>query len=386
MATEQVPTVRAASGPLREVAALFLKLGVIGFGGPTAHIAMMEEEVVRRRRWLSREHFLDALAVTNMVPGPNSTEMAIHLGYLRAGVLGGVVAGLCFIGPAFLLMLVLSWAYVQYGTLPAVGALFWGVKPVVVAIIIAAAYRLARNALTSPWLIALAALAGLGAALQPGSEVWLLLGAGLLGYLLTGWRPGLRLAVPLAAPLALAVAAPSPLLALAWVCFKTGAFLFGGGYVMIPLMEPEVVNTYGWLTHQQFLDGIALGQSTPGPIVITATFVGYLTAGLAGAVVATVAIFLPAFVIVLAGTGPFTRRLRHWQPAQRFLKGVNAAVVGTIVAASLPLARAALVDPLSVILGLGALVALVRFRVDTLPLIVGGAALGLLALLVPGLR
>lgn len=155
---------------------------------------------------------------------------------------------------------------------------------------------------------------------------------------------------------------------------------------MIPLMEPEVVNTYGWLTHQQFLDGIALGQSTPGPIVITATFVGYLTAGLAGAVVATVAIFLPAFVIVLAGTGPFIRRLRHWQPAQRFLKGVNAAVVGTIVAASLPLARAALVDPLSVILGLGALVALVRFRVDTLPLIVGGAALGLLALLVPGLR
>lgn len=151
MATEPVPTVRAASGPLREVAALFLKLGVIGFGGPTAHIAMMEEEVVRRRRWLRREHFLDALAVTNMVPGPNSTEMAIHLGYLRAGVLGGVVAGLCFIGPAFLLMLVLSWAYVQYGTLPAVGALFWGVKPVVVAIIIAAAYRLARNALTSPW-------------------------------------------------------------------------------------------------------------------------------------------------------------------------------------------------------------------------------------------
>lgn len=405
-------TLEARSRPasrerLAEVAGVFLKLGVIGFGGPTAHLALLETECVHKRRWVDRQHFLDAVAATNLVPGPNSTELAIHLGYLRAGRLGGVVAGALFILPAFLLMLVLSWAYARYGAVPEVGALFAGLKPAVLAIIGVTAWRLARTAVTDRRLAALY-LAGAAAALLSGTaEIAVLVLAGLVGMWLyapppastgggggaaappapkdrsagrlSAWLPlpWLVSGTPPLAPLA-AVVLPGPALlaAVAWVFFKAGAFLFGGGYVMIPLLEPDVVGRYGWVTRQQFLDGVALGQATPGPIVITATFLGFLAARWAGAALATAAIFLPAFLFVLFGTGPFTERLRGSPQARAFLKGTSAAAAGAIGAAALALVRPALAGPVQVAIFLAALVALVRYRIDSLWIVGSAAALG----------
>jgi chromate transporter len=347
----------------------------------------MEEEVVNRRKWVDRQAFLDALAATNLVPGPNSTEMAIHIGYLRAGQLGGLVAGLLFILPAFLLMLTLSWAYVAYGSIPQVGALFYGLKPAVLAVILAATYRLARSAITDARLSVLAFVALAVTLLFPGYEVAVLAAAGLAGLLMYGpaSQSGSTLrgfAAPFLAvtPFSL-LATPNALLGLAWVFLKAGALLFGGGYVMIPLLEPDVVDRYGWLTRQQFLDGVALGQSTPGPIVITSTFIGYLAAGVPGALVATVAIFLPAFVFVLLLTGPFTTWVSKAPRQRAFLKGVNAAVVGAILAAVTGLSASALVDvPTVLILG-GALLALLWRKWDVLWVLALGAAAGLSATL-----
>ncbi len=377
---------RVPSGSLAEVTGLFFKLGVIGFGGPTAHIALMEEEAVRRRKWIDRQHFLDALAATNLIPGPNSTEMAIHLGYLRAGRLGGVISGLAFILPAFVMLLALSWAYRAYGTIPEVGAVFAGLKPVVVAIIVIAAYRLAVTGITD-WRLLLIGLASMALTLAVrGGELVALLAAGLLGIWLYG-PPGGRFRFPrspaaaaglllLQAPATSWTANLSALPALIWVFLKAGALLFGGGYVLIPLIEGDAVEQFGWLTHQQFLDGVALGQTTPGPIVTTATFVGYMAASWVGAVVATIAVFLPSFVFVLFGTGPFLARIQHNAYARAFLKGVSAAVVGAIAAASVPLAAVALSTPWSIAVCAVAAIALARFKIDALWLIAAGAVVG----------
>ncbi len=371
------------SGLLSEIASTFLRLGVIGFGGPAAHIALMEDEFVHRRKWVDRQRFLDALSVTNMVPGPNSTEMAIHLGYLRAGLAGGLIAGICFISPAFLIILALSWAYFEFGSLPQIGWLFYAVKPAIIAIIVVTAYRLAKSAV-GDWRLGGLALAALATTVvSPGLELPALIVAGLLGIVLYT-RPlagfpgyGLLMGSFLTAMPIPDVTLPT-LLGLAWVFFKTGALLFGGGFVMIPLIEHDVVNVYGWLSASQFVDGVALGQSTPGPIVITAAFVGYAAAGVAGAAIATAAIFLPAFAIVLAGTGPFLGRLRRSETARAFLKGVNAAVVGTILGAGILLARSAVTDLLTGAILAIALVALVRLKVGTMPLIGSAAVLGVL--------
>ena len=383
MSTEQ----ERPGGSLAEVAGLFFKLGVIGFGGPTAHIALMEDEAVRRRKWIDRQHFLDALAATNLIPGPNSTEMAIHLGYLRAGRLGGLLSGLAFILPAFVMLLALSWAYRAYGTIPEVGAVFAGLKPVVVAIIVIAAYRLAVTGITD-WRLLLIGLASMALTLAfRGGELVALLAAGLLGIWLYG-PPGGRFPwfprSPAAAAGLLLLQAPatswtanlSALPALIWVFLKAGALLFGGGYVLIPLIEGDAVEQFGWLTHQQFLDGVALGQTTPGPIVTTATFVGYMAASWTGAVVATIAVFLPSFVFVLFGTGPFLARIQHNAYARAFLKGVSAAVVGAIAAASVPLAAVALSTPWSIAVCAVAAIALARFKIDALWLIAAGAIIG----------
>ena len=336
------------SGALREIARLFLRLGVVGFGGPAAHIALMEDAVVHRRKWVKRQHFLDALSVTNMVPGPNSTELAIHVGYLRAGVLGGLVSGTCFILPAFLLMLALSWAYFEFGSVPQVVWLFYGVKPAIIAIIAATALIVAGL---------------LGIALY-SERSFRFPGAGLLA--------GAYAATPM-----ISIAGLPTLLALAWVFLKASALLFGGGFVIIPLIEHEVVSVYGWLSAQQFIDGVAIGQATPGPIVITAAFVGYAAAGLAGAAVATAAIFLPAFVIVLAGTGPYLERIRGSEMARAFLKGTNAAVIGTILGAGILLMGSAVVDLPTALILIAAAIALVRFGLSTIPLIASAAAIGI---------
>jgi chromate transporter len=367
---------------LWEVAGLFLKLGTISFGGPAAHVALMEQETVSRRGWLSRDHFLDLLAATNLVPGPNAVEMASHIGFVRAGWPGLVVGGLSFILPATLISLALSWAYVRFGALPQVEALFYGINPAVVAIILTATYRLGSSALRDRRAIVVAVLC-LMAALLGVNEVLLLLGAGLAGVLLyapprlPGW-PWLAVSC---GPLAAVLSASPPwlddrLVRLGLFFLKVGALLFGSGMVLFAFIQGDVVGRYGWLTQRQLLDAIAVGQMTPGPVLSTATFIGYLVAGLPGALVSTLAVFLPSFLIV-ALVGPWIPRLRRWPTAQAFLSGVNAAVVALLVAVTVALFRSAVVDVWTVAILLASLMALLRFRVDTLWLVLGGAICGL---------
>lgn len=374
----------AAPGRIWELLTLFLKLGVIGFGGPTAHVALMEDEAVGRRNWLDRRHFVDALSTTNLVPGPNSTEMAIHLGFIRAGIPGAIVAGLAFIGPAFALMLGLSWAYFEYGTQAETEALFYGLKPVVIAIIVGAVWRLARTSITGAPHAVLFAAAFLIVLLAPGFEVLVLLAAGLIGVALLPRLPGGGLKsfalpiVALIAVLAVTTRWDEELLEIAYVFLRTGGLLFGGGYVIIPLLEHDVVETYEWLTREQFLDGVALGQSTPGPIVITSTFVGYGAGGWTGAVVATVAVFTPSFVFAVI-VARFTNRLRAWQAGRHFLAGVGAAVAGAILASAVILAEDALEDVLTWALAIAALAVLTLTRTQPLYILAAGAAIGFLA-------
>ena len=382
---------RPDNGPsrLREVIAYFGALGVIGFGGPNAHIAMMQRDAVERRGWLSRERFLHALAATNLVPGPNSTEMAIHLGYLRAGAAGAIFGGLAFILPAFVMMLGLSWLYFENATTPEVADLFYGVQPVVVALLVVTAYRLFLTGVGEPkrflgrqgdWHLALIFAASLALVVAfPGYEIAVLIGAGVIGFLLYG--PALRLTSPsLALVPLLGVSAfawePGTLLDLFWLCLRTGGLLFGGGYVMIPLLEDPVVGHFGWLTREQFLAGVAVGQTTPGPIVITATFVGYGAAGLAGAAVATFAIFLPSFFFAVL-TSRFIAAFGEVAWLRAALKGIGAAVVGTLVAVSVRLGESAFVDAATVAVGIAAALALLRFRLHGALLVAIGGAAGL---------
>ncbi|MEX2237906.1 MAG: chromate efflux transporter [Dehalococcoidia bacterium] len=364
--------------PYIETALFFLGLGVIGFGGPQAHIALMQERAVRRRGWLSDEEFRSALAVTSLIPGPNSTEMAIHVGWLRNRRAGGLLAGVAFILPAFLLMLALSWAYFRYDNVGWIEDFFYGVKPVVPGIVAVTAWRLTRGALSDRPLIAIALLAFTATLLFPLGEPLYLVAAGVAGitlYTSSGGSRALALLPFSAPPLLLASAATYG--KLAWVFFKAGALLFGGGYVMIPLIQGDVVDTYGWLSEEEFLDGIALGQSTPGPIVITATFVGYAAAGWWGAVLATVVIFLPSFLFVLFGTGPFLQRFRDSERLRAFLKGAGAAVVGALFAAAVLLLRDAVIDVPTALLAAAGIALLLSGRVQMVLLIAAAGLAGL---------
>jgi len=368
---------------LLQVAGLFLKLGTISFGGPAAHIALMEQEVVRKRNWLSREHFLDLLAATNLVPGPNATEMAIHIGYIHAGWPGLIAGGAAFIVPAFLISLALAVVYVRLGTLPQGAALFYGINPAVIAIILVATYRLGRTALKDKRAIALS-VACLAAALLGINEVIVLLAAGVAGillyapirkslpaWLIVAWGP-LTMSLPQAAAWL-----DDRLVRLALFFLKVGALIFGSGMVLFAFIQRDVVTGYGWLTQQQLLDAIAVGQMTPGPVLSSATFIGYLVAGWPGAVVSTLAVFAPSFVII-ALIGPWIPRLRQSPVIQAFLRGVNAGVVALILAVSVALFRSAMVDVWTMLILVVGLVALLRFRIDTLWLVAGGAAAGLI--------
>jgi len=342
-----------ARGGIGELLRLFGKLGVVGFGGPTAHIALLEEEVVAKRGWMPRQQFVDALAATNIIPGPNSTEMAVHIGYRRAGVPGAVVAGAAFIAPAFLIMVVLSWAYFRWTGVAAISDVFDGIKPAVIAVLTVTLWRLSKVSVRDLPQFGLMAAAGALAYAFTAWEPLILIAAGLAGVALYA-GPGeyprlpLRMVVPwplFGLPLAAAFFSwqPGALGSLTLVFLRAGGLLFGGGYVLIPLIQDSVTKQHGWVTQQQFLDGVALGQATPGPIVISATFVGYAAGGLAGAVAATVAVFAPAFVFAI-GVGNFLERIRSRNMATAFLKGVGPAVVGTIAAVSAQLGRAAITD------------------------------------------
>jgi len=384
-----------------ELAKLFFKLGLIGFGGPAAHIAMMEDEVVNRQQWLTRSQFLDLVGATNLIPGPNSTEMAIHIGFLRAGWGGLVVAGASFILPAVLITAGLAVLYVSWGRLPEVTPLLYGIKPVVLAIIFSAVWRLGKTAFKNRQLgvvglaVAIATLVGLNEAIA------LLLG-GLGGmWWLHSSAPHPDLPVP-ATPFKWdrKVFFLGLLLPIYWLIFnwqtklilaqlglfflKTGAVLFGSGYVLVAFLQAGLVHDYGWLTQAQLLDAIAIGQLTPGPVLSTATFIGYLIAGIPGAIVATIAIFLPSFLFV-AALNPLIPYLRASTWTAAFIDAVNVSAIALMAVVTLQLAQTTLIIPERTFLDLPAMaIALmagflaIRFKVNSAWLVVGGALLGLL--------
>jgi chromate transporter len=373
-------------GALSEVFTLFLKLGIIGFGGPAAHIALMREEVVRRRRWITDERFLDLLGMTNLIPGPNSTEMAIHLGYLRAGWAGLVVGGACFILPAMVSVLAFAWAYVHYGARPEVGWLLYGIKPVIIAVVLQAVWSLVRTAVKGP----LEGVVGVGVVLLyvlGANEIALLFGGGLALMLLREGRH--RLTAAAMAPLTLALGVPGTAAAQAAVggaaaslttlfltFLKIGAVLYGSGYVLLAFLRNDFVVRLGWLTEGQLLDAVAVGQFTPGPVFTTATFVGYLVASWPGALLATLGIFLPSFVFV-ALSHPLIPKIRGRRITGALLDGVNVAALGLMLAVTWELGRAAIVDGVTVVLALAAALLLIRYKVNSAWLVIGGGAVGI---------
>ena len=370
---------------LIEVAALFLKLGFTAFGGPAAHIAMFRDEVVKRRKWVDDQHFLDLLGATNLIPGPNSTEMAIHIGYARAGWAGLVVGGAGFILPAMLIVIGLAWVYVQFGATPEAGWLLYGVKPVVIAIIVQALWGLGQKAVKGR-LTAAVCLAALALYFLGVNEIALLFAGGLvvmvgenLRRLKTTNLAGIIAPLSgLSLPALAATAFNLPFMFL--IFLKIGSVLYGSGYVLLAFLRADFVIRLGWLTDQQLMDAIAIGQVTPGPVFTTATFIGYVLGGVPGALLATLGIFLPSFVFV-ALSNPFIPRLRNSPWASGLLDGVNVASLGLMVAVTWQLGRASLVDLFTVLLALAAAFLLFRFKANTTWLVAGGAAAGLLSAL-----
>lgn len=349
---------------LGQLALLFLRLGATAFGGPAAHIALMEDEVVRRRAWLSRDEFLDLVAACNLIPGPNSTELAIHIGHRKAGWAGLLVAGACFIFPAALIVGAIAWAYVRWGALPEVGYVLYGVKPVIIAVVAWAIWRLARTAMKT-WVLGALAVASVAAVVAGVNELVVLLGAGVLAMAgVAGGR-------------AIAVAPVVPLVKLFGMFAKIGAVLFGSGYVLLAFLRSDLVDRLHWLTESQLLDAIAVGQITPGPVFTTATFVGYLLDGGAGAVVATLGIFAPAFVFV-AVSGPLVPRMRRSRLAGAFLDGVVVASLALMGVVAVQLGHAALVDVPTIVIAIASLGVLVRWPNSSLLLAAGGALAGVL--------
>ncbi|MBI2906961.1 MAG: chromate efflux transporter [Chloroflexi bacterium] len=382
-------------GPLREVAGLFLKLGFIAFGGPAAHIALMHEEIVRRRRWVTDQHFLDLLGATNLIPGPNSTEMAIHLGFVRAGWRGLIAAGTLFILPAMLIVLALAWVYAEFGSTPQATWLLYGIKPVIIAIVTQALLGLRKAAVKGP-LTGVVGAAALGLYLLGVNELALLFGGALLVMAAQNgrrlWAKGVAASLVPGLPLPLsglvgalsAGAAPFSLTTLFLIFLKIGAVLYGSGYVLLAFLRGDFVERLGWLTDQQLLDAIAIGQFTPGPVFTTATFIGYLLGGFPGAVLATIGIFLPSFIFV-AACNPCIPMIRRSPWASGLLDGVNVAALGLMAAVAIELGRAAIVDGLTIGIGLVAGILLIRFKVNSVWLLAGGSAVGVVwRVLLPG--
>ncbi len=373
---------------MRELSLLYLQLGTTAFGGPAAHIAMMEDEVVRRRSWLTREEFLDLLGVINLIPGPNSTEMAIQIGYRVAGWPGLVMGGVCFILPAALLTLALAWVYVRYGTMPQAARVLYGIKAVMIAVVLQAIWNLSRTAVKSRVLAIVGSLAVLANA--SGLNVLLvLLGAGIAAMAAKRAASGLKaislqaLALPLPGNISsltglLGTGVPFGLVPLFTFFLKVGAVLFGSGYVLLAFLRTDLVVRLGWLSDKQLLDAIAVGQMTPGPVFTTATFIGYLLGHVPGAVVATIGIFLPSFIFI-AIVGPLVPRLRKSATVGAFLDGVNVGALALMVVVTWHLGRAALVDVPTVALAVLSAIALIRFRINSTWLILAGGMVGYVA-------
>lgn len=393
------PPVPPLSIRLGELAKVFLKLGTIGFGGPQAHIAMANDEAVVRRQWLTPEQFTEGLAVCEMLPGPASTQMGIYIGYVRAGQLGALVSGFCFIAPAFMIVVALAWGYFHFQGLPQINAIFLGVSPVVIAIILAFCWKLAQKTLKDIVRFGIAIAIFILTLTTSINVLIQFMGAGLVGLwwfrprgraFQGGWVPPMPLLLTKlpSEPLALSSfwgleRISEFLLPLTTFFLKVGSFIFGGGLVIIPLLEFEVVKQLHWLTQTEFINGVAIGQLSPGPVVLTAAFVGFKVAGVLGALVSTIAIFAPSFAFIMLAA-PLLRRARQNQWIRAFLQGVTPAVLGAIAAATVPLLRTTLTQPTlfyaiaSGLIGIAALVALIRFKTPTWLLVPLGAGLGLI--------
>lgn len=369
---------------LFEVAAVFLRLGLTAYGGPAAHISMMQDEVVRRRKWLDAERFLDLIGATYLIPGPNSTEMAIHLGFLRAGWLGLIVGGTSFILPAMLLVMGLAWVYQRFGTTPQVTWILYGIKPVVIAIIFQALILLGRQAVKD-WLIVATGVAVFGLYRLGANELLLLFGSGMVILVARNLLKFQAGKIHLSAFIPLVLTQPQLVLAAAFslttlflVFLKIGAILYGGGYVLIAFLRADFVDRLGWLTEQQLLDAVAVGQVTPGPLFTTATFIGFLLGGVKGGILSTLAIFLPGFVFV-AISNPYIPKMRASPLFGAFLDGVNIGALGLMAGVTVQIAGAVFTNPLAIIIAMIAALLAFHWKVNSTWLIAGGALIGLLA-------
>jgi chromate transporter len=372
--------IKMPSPSLSGLAGFFLKLGTLAFGGPAAHIGMMEDELVRRRQWISADDFLDLMAVSNLLPGPSSTELAILIGYRLCGFAGLLVAGVCFILPAFLMVGVLAWSYVRYGSLPAVAGLLYGVKPAVIAIVLQALWRLGRAAIKSPALGTMGVLALLACFLGC-SPLLVLFGTAIVGAAIYAIRQ--RSATQAAAgfwiptfPIAAGTPALAGLGGIFLVFVKLGCIVFGSGYVLLAFLRADLVIHRHWLTEGQLLDSVAVGQVTPGPVFTTATFIGYVLAGPKGALVATAGIFAPAFIFV-AAAGPLVHRVRASKIASMFLDNLNVASLALMAYVTYQLARSAITDWATLGLALISAVVLFSLGINSAWVVAAGAIIGL---------
>ncbi len=380
----EVGSQRQHNQRLKELAKVFLKLGAIAFGGPAAHIAMMDDEVVKRRQWMSRDNLLDLIGVTNLLPGPNSTELAIHIGYEQAGWRGLFVAGSCFILPAMVIVWLLAILYVRSQTIPQVEWLLYGIKPVIVAVVLRALWKLGKKAAKDvPTIVA--GIAAVAAYVAGFNEILLLVLIGIAVMLVKNWQSDRATKIafffPFSNLLAQAGGATTAAISLTWgsvflFFLKIGCILYGSGYVLLAFLQRDLVERHHWLTSQQLLDAVAIGQITPGPVFTTATFIGYLLAGNQGAIAATIGIFLPAFLLV-GIVNPWVTKLRQSVWAGGFLDGVNAASWGLMAGVIYTLGRAAIVDWLTLIMAVLSAIAVFRFGINTVWLVILGASCGL---------
>jgi chromate transporter len=365
------------------VAKVFLKLGLIGFGGPAVHIAMMEEEIVRKRQWLTHGHFLDLIGATNLIPGPNSTEMALHCGQERAGWKGLLVAGACFILPAVIITGLLAWAYHQYGTLPEVKPFIYGIKPVIIGVVISLMFTLGRKALKNVEL-GLIGVICLILALYGINEIYILFGAGLTGILIhfaKNTPASVNFILPLSFLMVSDIRTDSSQWKIFWIFLKVGSILYGSGYVLFAFLNTELVKT-GMLSHQVLIDAIAVGQFTPGPVFSSATFIGWQMGGINGALAATIGIFLPSFVFV-AFLNPLVRKLRSSKAMSSFLDTVNMASVALIVAVCVEMGRSSVRDWKTILIAVAGFAVSFGFKkLNTAFVVLGGSVLGYLLWLI----
>jgi chromate transporter len=371
---------------LGEIAAAFLRLGFIAFGGAVAHIAIMEEEFVRRRKWLTREEFVDRVGAVNLLPGPSSTEMTIYLGYVRGGFAGLVVAGASFILPSALMMVTFAWIYLRYGSLPQIAGVLWGVKPVVVVLIAQAVWSLGKTVLNSRELMVIAAIV-LGLAAKKVSTLPLLIGTGVawivadrFGQKAGGSQAAIGAVSGAGTAVTVVTAAAATIGGVFFYFLKIGALLFGSGYVLLAVLREDLVTRLHWVSESQLMDAVAVSQATPGPFFTVATFLGYVLSGWKGACLATVGMFVPAFVYV-AATANFLPRLRKSPTASAFLDGVNTAAVALMAFVGFQFARQSVMSPLAAAIAVASAVLAFRYKVNSAWLILGGAVVGLVSMI-----